>query len=261
MVVEAVGRNAQDVPVIARWSLVAEATRGPHVPTLAALALVRRLRDGRLDLRGAGPCVGVLSLEDFRKDFERLGIATAAVVTPPPPAPFKRALAERFAELPTVTQAIHLPDPILLLAGVANVDGAETPAGRWIAGLFGFPEAARDVPLHVTIEVTSDGTERWARVYPTRVMRSVMTDPDPKRHTVHERFGAFRFRLRLDADSRGLTLTPEAGWWHGLRLPLALLPRIAARESVDQERHLFDVTIGLPMVGRLVRYRGHLTHR
>ena len=84
---------------------------------------------------------------------------------------------------------------------------------------------------------------------------------DPKRHTVHERFGAFRFRLRLDADSRGLTLTPEAGWWHGLRLPLALLPRIAARESVDQERHLFDVTIGLPMVGRLVRYRGHLTHR
>jgi len=63
-------------PVAATWSLVARAGMGPYVPTLAALALVRRLRDGTLEFRGAGPCVGHLTLVDFGADFERLGIET-----------------------------------------------------------------------------------------------------------------------------------------------------------------------------------------
>jgi hypothetical protein len=76
MVVEAAGRNDNDRPVMARWSLVAESGKGPYVPTLAALALIRRIRDGRLAFRGAGPCTGILTPEDFETDFARLGIVT-----------------------------------------------------------------------------------------------------------------------------------------------------------------------------------------
>ena len=82
MVVEAAGRDADDRPVRARWSLVAGAGRGPWVPTLPALALVRRFRDKRLSFRGAGPCTGILTPEDFAADFARLGIATATEVRP-----------------------------------------------------------------------------------------------------------------------------------------------------------------------------------
>jgi len=76
MVVEVSGTNDDREQVAARWSLVARAGKGPYVPTLAALSLVRRLRDGTLGFRGAGPCVGHLTLDDFETDFQRLGIET-----------------------------------------------------------------------------------------------------------------------------------------------------------------------------------------
>ena len=87
MIAEARGQDADGRPTIARWYITAEGGRGPFVPTLAGLVLVRRVRDGTLDFRGAQPCVGILSIDDFQADFERLGIETeirhsAGVTTP-----------------------------------------------------------------------------------------------------------------------------------------------------------------------------------
>jgi saccharopine dehydrogenase-like NADP-dependent oxidoreductase len=87
MVVEVRGTNAGRERVAASWSLVARAGMGPYVPTLAALALVRRLCDGALIFRGAGPCVGHLTLDDFEGDFERLGIETRIQTRRLAPAP------------------------------------------------------------------------------------------------------------------------------------------------------------------------------
>ncbi len=86
MVVEVRGANGDREPVAATWSLVARAGKGTYVPTLAVLALVRRLRDGTLRFRGAGPCAGHLSLDEFDPDFERLGIETRSEMRPLAPA-------------------------------------------------------------------------------------------------------------------------------------------------------------------------------
>lgn len=56
------------------WVLLAERGDGPHVPTLAASALVRRLMAGELPARGARPCVGLLTLADFEREAEGLAI-------------------------------------------------------------------------------------------------------------------------------------------------------------------------------------------
>lgn len=58
------------------WRLDADADRGPYVPVLAALAMIRRWRDGRRPEAGAGACSGMLSLGEFAGDFAALGIAT-----------------------------------------------------------------------------------------------------------------------------------------------------------------------------------------
>jgi hypothetical protein len=89
MIAEARGLNADGRPIAARWSLAAYNGLGPFVPTLAALALVRKIRDGGLEFRGAQPCVGVLSIDDFQADFERLGIKTefCRLEGAPTPAP------------------------------------------------------------------------------------------------------------------------------------------------------------------------------
>jgi Domain of unknown function (DUF4166) len=44
----------------------------------------------------------------------------------------------------------------------------------------------------------------------------------------------------------------------GVPLPRMLLPRIVASERAEAERHLFDVEISLPRVGRVVHYHGWL---
>lgn len=260
MVIEAAGRDDGDRPVLARWSLVAGAGKGPYVPTLAALALVRRIRDKRISFRGAGPCTGILTPEEFAADFARHGIETATEIRPLGPSLFERALGERFDALPSVTRAVHRPDPVLLLDGAADVDGAETRVGRVLARLFSLPGPVRGAKLRVVIEARSDGSESWTRLWPDRAMQSVLAAPDPASSTVEERFGNVRVRLRLDADATGLTMTPVAARWGPIPLPPSLF-RIAARETTCEGTHLFDVRIALPLTGRLAHYRGWLTIR
>jgi saccharopine dehydrogenase-like NADP-dependent oxidoreductase len=59
-----------------RWTLLAEKGDGPYVPTIAAVALIRRLSEGTLPLGQATPCVGLLRLSDFEREFARLAITT-----------------------------------------------------------------------------------------------------------------------------------------------------------------------------------------
>ncbi|MFT4025350.1 MAG: hypothetical protein QM676_00905, partial [Novosphingobium sp.] len=76
MEVRTTGVAADGTPVAAGWTLIAGANRGPYVPVLPCLAVLRRLRDGTLRLTGAAACVGMLDLADFADDFTALGIAT-----------------------------------------------------------------------------------------------------------------------------------------------------------------------------------------
>jgi hypothetical protein len=82
MDVQVRGINALGQNVSARWTLQADANRGPYVPTLAALILARKLRDeGGLPI-GAAPCSGMIALAEFARDFERLGIVTQTQIGP-----------------------------------------------------------------------------------------------------------------------------------------------------------------------------------
>lgn len=258
MVVEAKGVDADSEPAIARWWLRAKGDAGPNVPVLAAAAVVRKLRDGTLEYRGAGACVGVLALPDFAGDLDRLGIETGFERAAPRPALFSRALGAAFDRLPAATRAIHSPAPVLLLHGAADVEGAANAAGRGLARLFGFPGAARGVPLSVVIEAQADGSEVWRRIYPDRVMKSRMAAADPDGSSVEERFGPWRFRLALEARGDGIDMWLVGAWIGHLALPRFAWPRIVAVERAQAGRHRFDVTIGVRVVGRLVRYRGWL---
>ena len=95
MVAEAKGVDADGKPAIARWWLRAKGGAGPNVPVLAALAVVRRLRDGTLGRSGAGPCVGLLSLADFNGEIARLGIETGIERVVPPMPLFRPRLGQR----------------------------------------------------------------------------------------------------------------------------------------------------------------------
>jgi hypothetical protein len=74
MIVETSGADAGGEAVSAKWTLDATTNRGPYVPVLAALALIRRMRDGWKPKHGAYPCSGILTLTEFEQLLDSLGI-------------------------------------------------------------------------------------------------------------------------------------------------------------------------------------------
>jgi saccharopine dehydrogenase-like NADP-dependent oxidoreductase len=97
MIVQARGADHAGNPVSLDWSLKADANWGPYVPTLAAVALIRKFSDGTFTFRGAGACVGMLTLHDFQADFDKLGLQTT--LTPPSR---QRPLSSQTSPLPAL---------------------------------------------------------------------------------------------------------------------------------------------------------------
>lgn len=257
MLVSAAGRDAAGVAVKARWCLSARGGIGPVIPCLPAVELVNRI--GSL-AAGARSAAGELTYLEMMSHFNRFGISFEVQREELlGPDLFEQALGQGWDELPGITRAIHRATPSILLRGEADVEGAETWAGRIIAKGFGFPEAAKQVPLRVVIE-RRGAAEYWQRIYPTRTMRSVMTRPNATTSSIEEWLGPFRFTLALRASALGIDMVPQALRLWRLPLPLWVLPRIVATEraSADGACHLFDVHNSAPIVGRLVHYRGWL---
>ena len=74
MEVHAAGLNSRGEPEQSGWTLLAQGNRGPYVPVLPCLALLRRMRDGASLDTGAHACAGILDLEEFSADFDALQI-------------------------------------------------------------------------------------------------------------------------------------------------------------------------------------------
>lgn len=256
MEVAARGLDAEGRPVAARWMLVAGAGDGPVVPTLPALAALRALSAGRLEARGAGPCVGVHGLEDIAAEFRPWRIATRIEIRPDPPL-FAAALGAAFDALPGPVRELHQPPGRVEMVGEAEVADAEGILARFAARLFGFPRAAARAPVRVTVERLPKG-ERWTRRIGGSRFRSMLV-LGRRGGEVEERFGPFRFNLVLQADGSGLRMEAVRWRFGPVPLPRSLAPRGVGEECVDAAgRFRFAVEIGFGRLGRLVHYAGWL---
>ena len=259
MEIYGIGRNGR--PLRRFWSLIAEAGEGPFVPVVPAAALARRLAAGSGPPAGAGPCMGMLSLADIEAELADNELAVCSGWGTPAaehrPSLYRRVLGRRYAELCPAGQVLH-DAGTSVWSGRCDIDGAETAIGRLAARLLGFPRSATDVPIAVHFR-TMHGREIWERHFPDRVLRSSQSIGSGSwAGALVERFGPMAFRLGLRIEQQRLHLQMEGGRFLGMTLPRALLPRIDASESGDRARHTFHVEVAVPLLGRLVRYRGHL---
>lgn len=235
-----------------RWTLIAENGDGPEIPALAVPPIAERILAGE-EPSGARDAGQALSLADFEPAFARLAIVHASEKRVLAPSLYARIMGDGFERLPPAVRRIHgvLRDDGT--TGEAEVTGAANALGALIARIMRFPAAGRH-PLHVTFR-ECDGTERWVRSFGTSTFASSLSAEDGD---LVERFGPLRFRFALPSDHRGLAMHIK-GWslWR-IPLPLALAPRSSAREWEEDGRFCFDVPIALPLIGRIVHYRGWL---
>jgi saccharopine dehydrogenase-like NADP-dependent oxidoreductase len=77
MRVRLAGRDARGEPCPLVWDLVARENHGPEIPAMAAALLACRLNRGWVPVGGAVVCMGLLTLADFEREFDRWGITTS----------------------------------------------------------------------------------------------------------------------------------------------------------------------------------------
>lgn len=237
-----------------RWTLVADNGRGPETPCLAAPLLAARLAEGALT-PGARAAVGVLPLAAFQPDFGALDLKTETRQVRAAPPLYAQVLGEAFHRLPPKVREMHEIAGAGLAEGRARVTRGAHPLARLVGWIMGFPPAAEDVAVTVRFD-EQDGRETWTRRFGEAGFSSRLSRRADGR--LQERFGPLSFTFALTADETGLTM-PIVGWRLGpLPLPRALAPQGVAREFEADGRFHFDVPIGLPFVGPVVRYRGWL---
>lgn len=254
MRVEALGVDGEGRAARAVWRLVAEPGEGPVTPSLPALAAIRAIAAGRV-APGARACVGVLALEEIVAEMAPHGLATEMAVERG--AIFARAIGPSFDALPEAIRALHETPGRSLWRGEAMTEGAAGPLAALVAGMVGFPKTQAFCPAEVAIDADGDRSV-WRRRIGGHAFASVLSAPRAG-GGVRERFGPLSMDLRLMPEGDRLVYRVE-GWRLGpIPLPRGFGPSTRAHEEVDVEgRFVFDVEISLPLVGRLVRYRGWL---
>ncbi len=254
MRVEAYGMDGEGRAARAVWRLVAEPGEGPVTPTLPALAAIKAIAAARV-APGARACVGVLTLEAIVAEMAPHGLATETVNARG--AIYARAIGPAFDGLPAPIRTLHETPGRSLWRGEAMTEGASGPLTALVAGIVGFPKAQAACAAEVAIHADGDRAV-WRRRIGGHAFASVLSAPCADGR-VRERFGPLSMDLRLTPEGDRLVYRVE-GWRLGpIPLPRALGPSTRAFEEVDAEgRFVFDVEISLPLVGRLVRYRGWL---
>jgi hypothetical protein len=109
-------------------------------------------------------------------------------------------------------------------------------------------------PLHVAF-AEEGGVERWTRDFGGHRFSSELSAMGSR---IVERFGPLRFVFDLPSGPDGLEMKLRGWSAFGIPLPLALAPRIGAREWEEEGRFRFEVAASLPIAGEIVRYSGWL---
>lgn len=71
------GTGLDGTPQQVVWELIARNNHGPSIPCMAVVALARKLAAGRISTRGALPCVGLVSLDEYLAELSGLEITVA----------------------------------------------------------------------------------------------------------------------------------------------------------------------------------------
>jgi len=171
---------------------------------------------------------------------------------------YRRVLGAAFESLPAPVQALHDNPSRVVASGFCTIERGGHPLARLLAGLFGFPPAGEDVSLRLVVQADR-GREHWSRDFGGRRLTSLQGMVLGRPGLLFERFGPGHFVIDPRPSEAGLSFALVGARFLGLPLPRLLWPAIVGEETAEGGRYHFNVSIALPLVGLLVRYRGRLT--
>jgi len=243
----------------ATWTLKAEPSYGPYVPTIAARAIIRNIS---MIEPGARACISELPLKKYVDAMQDIDVTTTEH-TNEFNYLFKTSLNKDWEKLPEPLRQTHRFVDRKILTGTAKVTRGTSPIGKLIAWVFRFPAARDNIPVQVTKTRVGD-SEIWDRDFDGQTFRSTLsTIPtnsfDVDGATIQEQFGLLKFALQLPIFDEAMHMNVLSGSCLGIPIPTWLLPISDAREYVQNNRMHFSVELLGPLkTGLIVRYEGSL---
>jgi len=64
------GTNHQGKSHCIKWFIIARGGHGPHIPTIPAIILAKKLADGAFTFHGAMPCIGLVTLKEYSEELK-----------------------------------------------------------------------------------------------------------------------------------------------------------------------------------------------
>jgi hypothetical protein len=167
---------------------------------------------------------------------------------------YQRLLGESFDDLSPRVRAFHAATTPIELAGTFAVERGEGWLANTLASLVRFPPATsgREVRLRV---VPGESGEAWERDFDATRLTSWQGEAHG---LLTERFGPLVLFLRPRVDRGALEIVDVRATLLGFPLPALLSPRIHARAIDDGDAMRVEVDVAAPLIGRLVRYSGHV---
>lgn len=166
---------------------------------------------------------------------------------------FNRLLGDDYDTLPQPVRQLHDAPDATVFRGTGTVR-----RGGFFSAIMGFfaslPGEKDNAPLSVTIE-KHGANETWRRDFAGDVMVSELSDRDGY---LSEKLGPLRFSFALSAEHGAIVWRVHKVAILGIPLPASLFSDVSAREYAVGDLYRFEVLASLPLVGRLIEYRGEL---
>ena len=167
---------------------------------------------------------------------------------------YQDLLGPKYRLLPPLVQHMHDVNGEVHAAGMGSVDRGRNPLSRLIAALLGMPKAGTWIPVHITFR--REGAGEWLiRDYAgTRLVTHQDRGAGADKGKLLEGFGPVKLAIALDVEDDALVFKLVSVRAFGLPLPRALWPTLKACEAEVDGWYVSYVDIGLPLIGRLIRY-------
>ena len=167
---------------------------------------------------------------------------------------YERVMGADFATLAPALQRFHRLAGQHVLHGLVETEPPASWLGRTLARGLGSPLMATTGTIRFEL-AAAPTRETWTRHFPSRTMRSRLQFDDGR---VTEHMGLARMTFTLEAIDGRLHMRLQRLRFLGVPCPAWLRPRIVAEETGDGDRLHFRIEAGVPGLGRVVGYRGHL---
>jgi hypothetical protein len=167
---------------------------------------------------------------------------------------YRRVLGERYPQLHPLLQEFH-DRPEGKAEGVFRIVRPPQLLKRLLGALLRMPAAAENVPTTLSVEVLSNGAEKWVRSFGKFRMA---TRQWSWRDLLLERSGPITFGIHLESVDGGTQFITRRVWLLGVPLPLILAPKVVALETPVPGGWHAKVQLSFPLIGEMLGYEGEI---